>query len=389
MDSIEYGKLVGALDRQLAEEKQKAEEHAKREELVQRIKLRSHWIEGLERRKAELEKLSARPVVDIDSKLDEVHEEKELYERDLEEVERRGADRDLGPEETAEIEALMVEIESTQKEPMHRDERWALCDVWAIRWRVIAAKIGDAGVDRSSSMRRGFAMIREVMEKEPVQGWFIEALNPKSKVVAWKHRLAKAKTRYERLAKEHEQEDVVARTMGQVLEACRKRGEVKDEETLRQLKHSVRDAAKYEHLRAEVAQAAQAFRTDLGEEFTFLWKEAEEPEELAPTQRLSNREIVARILRRMHAKRLIGGCHGPADRVCNGFPAHDFGRAKEALEILVRGGIVKSKPTQIGQRVSIMPTMLKIMDALVAGTKCDFKVIEDWCAQDNGTVEGA
>jgi hypothetical protein len=135
-------------------------------------------------------------------------------------------------------------------------------------------------------------------------------------------------------------------------------------EAQRKLKHFIREAAKYRHLREEVAEIVAHLKTMLEEEFGFLWPK-DEVEEALPTTSLSNREIMSRMMRRMKSKTLVGACHGPFDMIWQGFPDHDKGRSKSLLQDLCRVGVVRAKHALIGVRVSIEPKMMPVADKLI------------------------
>jgi hypothetical protein len=135
-------------------------------------------------------------------------------------------------------------------------------------------------------------------------------------------------------------------------------------EAQRKLKHCIREAAKYRHLRGEVAEIVSHLRTMLEDEFAFLWPK-EEVEDDFPATTLSNREIMSRMMRRMKSKTLVGACHGPFDMIWQGFPDHDKGRSKSLLQDLCRVGVVRAKHALIGIRVSIEPKMMPVADKLI------------------------
>jgi hypothetical protein len=143
--------------------------------------------------------------------------------------------------------------------------------------------------------------------------------------------------------------------------------EAKDsEEATRKLRHQVRETAKFKHLREEVAEVVEPLRYMLESEFSFLWPK-NVVEETLPSRSLTNRDLVARLLRRMKAKTLIGACHGPFEQIYKGVPEQDKGRAKEILEQLGKLGVIRFKGSIIGIRVSLEPRRMPVVDLLING----------------------
>jgi hypothetical protein len=141
------------------------------------------------------------------------------------------------------------------------------------------------------------------------------------------------------------------------------------------IQHAVREIAKEKSLRDDLADLVLPFKPMLPE-FAFLWKEDDEDKPEA--RHLTAREIMCRILSRMKSKALIGECHGPADKITKGFPDHDKGRAKEALDLLIKVGVVRHKGQQ-GGRVSIEPKWVQGAERFVAGETLGAKAVDDWC----------
>ena len=123
----------------------------------------------------------------------------------------------------------------------------------------------------------------------------------------------------------------------------------------------------------------EAQRGLLGPEFAFLFENGKpEPEEPKASRALSNAEIVSRILRRLKAKAMIGACHAPMEMVARGFAGHDYGRAEEALGIMVKAGLVRRRQTGIGYRVSLEPLMLTEIDLGISGGKTGLPGLDLW-----------
>lgn len=379
MDTLEYSHLLSSLDRQLERAKRETEAKAKREETEQRIKLIDRWVEGLEKKKAEFEKYQARPAEDIDSILEKLLTERQDLQAYLEG--RQGLHELSAPDYQA-MKALLAEIEQGVL-PDDRELCWWTFEMWAIRWRMAFDTLSEEAHESNNFMKLIYARIREAMKLHPGQ-WFIRALDREAHE-AWTHRLEECKTRFrkreEEIEKEAAEKNAADEAVVDLTEAFLAHQEAPDAETDRKLRHYVRNAAKYPHLRDEVAQIVAPLKEDLLSEFGFLWVQPTKVEEEAPSRKLTNREIVARLLRRMKAKALIGGSHGPYEQMYKGFPEHDASRAREALDLLIRAGVVKSKPSGIGQRVAIKAPMIQRIDSFMNGEPLGIQEVDDWMAQ--------
>jgi hypothetical protein len=383
MDTMKYRELLGTLDRQIEEAKKEAEEKGRLEDLDRRIKLCQHWIDGLATRKAELAKYGvAVSSVDIDGEIRKIEEEKKALEEQFRGPAAVGIQA-MAPPDHEELGRIIEEASNTVLDDMSFEERWSLYGIWACRWRILAVRVGQAVVDRERTFGKAFGIIRDRMKNEPYRGPFISALDPRAED-DWLERL----TTYEEMlkkaseirAEKEKAQDAQEATLFELGAVTQKYHLPEDPEGMRLLKHHVRQAARYEHLREEVADMAAKYRSHLEPEFAFLWKKAEaEAEEPEIARKLTNREIAARLLRKMKSKGLIGASHGPYDMLPKGFPAHDVGRAKETLDVLIRAGILKAKPTVIGQRVSIEPKMLGAVDDFQKGKPFGMHAADAWC----------
>lgn len=384
MDTIEFNRLVGALDQQLSDIKKRDEERKKREELQQRLRLVEHWIEGLKKRLEDLTAIGAVPIVDVGSKLEELKAERDALAR------RLSLKEDLAQED---IDELLKVISATEADLSHLSppERWIHYEIWACRWRAVADRLVEEVVNRETVVRKCYAVIRESMDREGKHLSFIKALD-KHETDDWEARIevlteelakvaagraAADEARAAEARREKEREEAQDAAVWNLMEAVRSFKETRNEETERRLRHCLRQAAKFEHLREEAAEMARTHRNVLEPEFSFLWPR-EAPAEEAPSRKLANREIVARLVRRMKSKCLIGACHGPFDLVVKGFPDHDKGRSKEALELLSRAGVVRLRSTGIGLRVSIEPKMVPAAEKFLEGGQFGVEAVDAW-----------
>jgi hypothetical protein len=388
METLEYRKLIMMLDGQIADAKKAGEEKARREGLEQHLKLIKHQVESIETRKAELEKLGVKTPIDLGKVLAQLALEKETLEKQLVQPESPKPPARMSAEDRTEVETLYEEIMKMPVDQLEPDESWVQFEIWGIRWRIVAERVGEDVADGDGFLKMCFARIRERMAAVKEQGYFIEALERSSKG-DWAVRLKVAEERLGKLIEERLHADEAERAAEQALQDVVTQMKLfKDagpDANDRLLRHHARNAAKYEHLREELAEMLLPAREILGEEMAFLWKNGQEPEEKpAEPRKMTNQEIVTRILRRMNSKRLIGACHGPWDRIYHGFPEHDKGRAKDALDVLTKGGILRKKSTLIGFRVSIEPKMLHYVQAAIASRPMGISVVDEWCAKQEG-----
>lgn len=400
MDTMEFQRLVGALDGQLADLKRQEEDRKRREALQQRLKLVDYWIEGLQRRLEEITLAGAVPVVDVEAKLDELVAERQSLAAGLE------LKPDMEAEDRKEILSIAEEIAAFAGSGWSPQERWLTYESWACRWKIVAERLAPGVVDREPAIRACYARIREAMKSERAPMWFIKALDRNEKGLDWRARLEEVKAQIAALAadraaaarkaEEEERKDsareeaqdaavwnlaAAVRGMSEALEKKLHglpKGDELAEEAERKLRHCLRQAGRFDNLREEAADMARVHRTRLEPEFSFLWPKAEEAEAPPPARRMTNGEIAARLLRRMKSKGLIGACHGPFDMMFKGFPEHDKGRAKEAIELLAKTGVVRSRSKGIGVRVSIEAKMVPVADRIVDGASSGIEALDGW-----------
>ncbi|HLC65796.1 MAG TPA: hypothetical protein VJI46_06775 [Candidatus Nanoarchaeia archaeon] len=61
------------------------------------------------------------------------------------------------------------------------------------------------------------------------------------------------------------------------------------------------------------------------------------------------------ILRKLYRRRVIGCKHTTIENLTHGLPKHLAGLAKEAVDDLIKDGIILQKPTSYGLQVSLNP----------------------------------
>lgn len=389
METLEYRKLLALLDGQIEDAKKVADEKAKREALEQHLKLVLHQMESIRSRKEQLDKLGIRPPVDLAGVLAKLEAEKTALEKQLAPPEMQlppqpptPAPR-LSDADYREMDALYKEIMDIPVGQLEHEERWTQFEIWALRWRIITARAGREVADSDNFLKKVFARIRELMaDPSHEQGWFIPALDPE-RSADWAAHLEACDQKLRKLVEDRrrgEEADQALDTLARDFAIFRTQGEDGNERILR---HNIRTAARFEHLRDEVAELLLPMRARLEDEFGFLWKDGKPDEEPAhEPKKLTNLEIVMRIARRMNSKGFIGGVHAPWDKVVKGFPAHDFGRAKEAVDMLVKAGVFRKKNSLIGPRVAIEPGMMFRIEALISGRLAGIPVLDEWCMKD-------
>ncbi len=393
MNTLEYQRIISALDDQLERAKREAEAKQKREALEQHVKLVLHQITNIETRKADCEKYGIKPPMDLNGILTRLRAEKEALEKQLAAPEEEPAavlDGRLADDDRAEVIALTDEISNTNPTMIAEVERWMLFEIWAIRWRIIMERIGPGGAEHGL-LKRAYALIREAMNTHRSdQGWYIDALDKTKGGLGfnWAAKLEITERKLEDLTlarrKEREAEEGEAKVIEDLESAIATYAQGMNPETWRSLCHAVRQAARYEHLREDVAGMVEGWKAEFGQDFAFLW-EKEKPEEpvKADEKRVTGREIVRRILHRLRNKGCIGASHAPAEKMYKGFPDHEQARAKDCLEMLVKAGIVRRKNTGIGPRVSVEAGMVARVDSFFQGSSMNIKLVDDWCAKED------
>lgn len=390
METTEYTKVISHLDAQLEAARRDWEEHARKIQLEQRLKLIDHQSEGLQKRKEEFGRYGAPVPPELDRLIERLKAEKTEVLTGLRPPPSPFApvavpsipDADRG-----EMHSLLEELLETELTHMGQEERWTLFEIWALRWRMLAEKVGDDAVQRDSLYKMVYRIVREKMEAGTFC-WYIEALNPEKKG-NWAVRLILCKnslTKFaiDRTQKPEEQKDLTGEALEALFAYLRSpaKDEMTEEEWQRQFRHLVRHAARFPHTRDEVSIAVEPYRAVLEPEFGFLWKKEAGHEELKSEnepKKLTNRTIVGRLLRRLRSKGLIGGSHGPYDGiVTQGFPGHQLDLAKTALELLVKAEVVRSKSTNYGVRISIEPREVGRVDGFLNGGKMGVAVVDEW-----------
>lgn len=392
MDTPEFESLLADLDRQIVEAKKVAEIRAKRDAAEKQLKRLRVRIDALQPRIDEIRRLGAEPDPRAERLLSEMREEERSLTAELERLgvttppavepaEPARPTPTVSLEEKQDVVALLADMAATDLDALDPEEREVIFRVWALRWRLTAEDVGQDRVNRDSDMRKAYARLREAMDRH--HAGYIPALSQSRRDPrpAWERQLGFA-TR--------EREDIRARLAArrlaeqkfQELVAFAAAGAPGDgDEKVRRFRHLVRDVAKAPSMRDDLAELCAPHRTALGEEFVFLWSDDEAaPAVEKAAARLNRRDIVARVLRRMISKAAIGGCHVPLEKLYKGFPSHDQSRAKEALDLLEKIGVLRIKSTEKGPRASLEPAFVTAAEGFVAGGASGYEDLEAWCA---------
>jgi len=285
----------------------------------------------------------------------------------------------LSEEELREMEGLLQVMETLDLDPWSHEERWTQYDSWASQWRRLVSRHPANICDLSPLLRQVYGKIRDLMKGDGPPLWYIEGLD-RNRKADWevKYKSCELKLREMAAARKEQLEsegDEKEQAIWTLMNLVREYPEAKDrEEATRKLRHQVRETAKFKHLREEVAEVVEPLRSMLESEFSFLWPK-NMVEETLPTRSMTNRDLVARLLRRMKAKTLIGACHGPFEQIYKGVPEQDKGRAKELLEQLGKLGVIRFKGSIIGIRVSLEPRRMPVIDLLINGEDTSVQAI--------------
>ena len=392
METLEFRKILELLDGQIAEGQKAAEEKARREALEQHLKLVKHQIETLAAKKTQIDKLGIRAAVDLGQVLAKLDAERLSLERQL--LPPQEPTGPQGPKiarlsdtDRQVAEALYNEIMENWSDSLEPEERWIQYEIWSIRWRMIVDRAGSEVADADGFLRMLYARIRERMKKEPIEGRYIPALE-KGRTEDWPALLAQSEANLTALIdarrKAEDAEQAAEKAIDEMIQQFLAFRKSPNPENERLLRHCVRAAAKTEPNRDYIAETLKPVRDLLQDEFSFLWKNGDETEDepQSESRRIPNIEMVMRICRRLNSKRMIGACHAPADKIWRGFPEHDKGRAKEAVEVLVKAGVLRRKVSLIGDRISIEPKMLGKIEAAIAARPMGIPLVDEWCVKD-------
>lgn len=257
-----------------------------------------------------------------------------------------------------------------------REVQWAQLRIWAVRYRLLLgqteAELGDA-----PEFRAVYRAIRIRMAGvyPAGRGRYIVALG-RDESRDWTKELEDAKRAYQEILDRHARYTKTRGLLAEI-ESFLAGGDPRNEEEERRLHHLVRDAARHENLRGELGDMLEPYRNILPSEFDFLWGKPASSEEPQARERLSNYDILCRILRRLVQNGIIGERYCPLDMVTGGFEGADRGRAKEAVDLLVRDGILLA--FKDGTTVSVSPKWVFQIRRFLTGAPLGVES-DDWAS---------
>ena len=389
---LAFESLITKAKKEVDDARAEIERGMRRKAAESKLKLVQGQLASIEKIVEDLEQLNREPSEYVTAALIQLKKEERILAIELEEVgevpfypepkktDVQYADFVLESPVKEEVIALIQEGRTAKLNEMSSDIRRLTFDVWALRWRIACEKIGQENVVRCREMQSCYAVIKTAMNENPNERHHIAAL--KREVAGdWEAQLKQAKAKIN-LMRESEMRFQSALEQLQTLKLL-KLDANSDTEAIRRYKHLVRTIAGNEALRDDLVVVCAPYRALLEDDFAFLWKEQEAEDEVVVKDKLSNREILSRLLRRMISKTLIGACHGPLDRVYTGFPEHDKSRAREIMNLLIRIGIIRAKKSAGAEtRVSIEPPYLGNCENFVNGQPFGQKAVDFWAQQD-------
>jgi len=75
------------------------------------------------------------------------------------------------------------------------------------------------------------------------------------------------------------------------------------------------------------------------------------------------------ILRKLFRRRVIGGKHTAVEHLTKGLPKHAVGEAKNAVDELIKEGLILPKQTSYGLQVSLNPEKIDEISKIIEGNK--------------------
>lgn len=375
LQPLDFENLINRLDAQIVDAKKAAETTAKRVEAEKKHQRLRIQLDALEARLRAMLDVPMEVPADVVILVDAMRaEERTLASEIASYAVPAVVPTVISPELRASVVELAQEIRMTEMTILEHEERQAALTVWSTRWRILAEAAGQENIKGDRDWKAVYALLKERIAIYPLDR-FIPALQ-RDRTAHWEGLLAQA-----------EQELTAAKDMGvrrretrcmlDEVTAMAAYPASLDDEALKKARHLTRYVARVPSFRDDLANAVAPLREKLGSEFDFLWAD-DVAETKEPTAKMTRRAIVSRIVSRMISKALIGECHGPIDKIYKGFPGHDYGRAKEALDLLIREGVIRHKVTQ-GGRISLENKWVTPCEKFVAGQPLGVKSIDDWC----------
>lgn len=282
----------------------------------------------------------------------------------------------------------MDEIERTDLRVLPPEDLRLHLVIWSLRWRLMVEAAGPECAEHDRDVRRCFARIAQERDRYRIE--MIPALS-RNGTGDWARERARADAALRDLREQREaalaRETHLFSELRELMGAFPSHADLKqhqDSPEARRFRHLVREIGRSEHLRDQLSEMCRPYRPALEPEFAFLWRPDEDDEDnegIETGRRLTNHDIMSRLLRRMIRKGIIGGKTCPTDMLFRGFPQHDVARAKEALEILRRvGAVVISKA---GDVAALSTAYLKELKAFVEVGVSGIETVDTWAPLDS------
>jgi hypothetical protein len=398
MDIREFENLITRASKEVEEAREDTERGIRRKAVESKLKLVQGQLASVEKIIDDLAKLNREPSDYVNAAMMQLKKEEQVLLVEMEELgevpfypEPKKTDVQyseffLESPFKEEITMLIQEGRTAKLHEMSSDIRRLTFDQWALRWRIVGEKIGQDKVTRSREMQTCYAVIKTAMNENPADCHHIPALKREIQE-NWEEQLRQTKAKIKATQDREMRFQLALEQLGSLKKLTL--DAKTDADGLRRYKHLVRTIAVNSALRDDLAEICAPYKSLLEDEFAFLWKGDASEEAEVVKEKLTNRDVLARLLRRMISKTLIGGCHGPLDRVCTGFPEHDKHRARHIMNLMIRVGAIRAKKNEGADiRVSIEPTYVGQCENFVKGQEFGQKAIDVWVQSDTA-VEAA
>lgn len=398
MDIREFENLITRASKEVEEAREDTERGIRRKAVESKLKLVQGQLASVEKIIDDLAKLNREPSDYVNAAMMQLKKEEQVLLVEMEELgevpfypEPKKTDVQyseffLESPFKEEITMLIQEGRTAKLHEMSSDIRRLTFDQWALRWRIVGERIGQDKVTRSREMQTCYAVIKTAMNENPADCHHIPALKREIQE-NWEEQLRQTKAKIKATQDREMRFQLALEQLGSLKKLTL--DAKTDADGLRRYKHLVRTIAVNSALRDDLAEICAPYKSLLEDEFAFLWKGDASEEAEVVKEKLTNRDVLARLLRRMISKTLIGGCHGPLDRVCTGFPEHDKHRARHIMNLMIRVGAIRAKKNEGADiRVSIEPTYVGQCENFVKGQEFGQKAIDVWVQSDTA-VEAA
>jgi hypothetical protein len=413
MDLNEYEGILSELDRQITAAKASHERRTKREALESRLKEIEQRIPPIERRVSEIRQLGEEPSERVLRFLESLQESAGATRKESEALAPLPADL-LPPPPAVQVPSiaggprvivsppspakplaapdrrgfleLLAQIEGTDLRILPAEETRLIVLAWALRWRRMVETAGQERAEHDRDVKRCFALIAQERDRHKLE--MIPAL-ARNGTGDWAREQAGVEAALRDLRGQREarqaRENQLFPELRELMRVFTSHADLRkheDSPEARRFRHLVREIGRSENLRDQLSEMCRPYRPTLEPEFAFLWKMEDDEEEdpIETSRRLTNQEIMRRLLRRMVRKGIIGGKTCPTDMLFRGFPPHDAGRAKEALELLTRVGAVML--SKAGDVAALSTECLKQVKACVEGRPFGIEAVDAWTSEE-------